>query len=403
MATMKERYNRWYTLLKSSDGLEVSHGINLRWFKYAVCRRNIQIENDDVYKNFKKVFKTFGTDIALKCLRTDGFGCRLGNSDTSAEFCNNLISVFTKYCNNNSELFAKVAFDSFFAHIGKEGFLGALHIIFSKIFSNNCALLSQFVSAKLCPHLCKAGYANKLVRVFDQSKLDSKSFAQKGGNKDFLEQVNDSEFDAAEYFLLCVEVNKWTEEETMRLKSLFEKNSNAANIDFVKLAENRFPGRSSQQVRDKFISLEGKNTPKGHWSEADDNQLIQLLDKHGKLWKRIGEEMTTKRAGNAVRKRFIQAKSPKSTAASKKLREYAQGCEHGVKPHNKWTEEDLERLVDMYKKTPNQWTPISKEFPGRTADDLMKKWKRASNSKKKNPTKFETAVKNLQKLNDIGK
>ena len=95
--------------------------------------------------------------------------------------------------------------------------------------------------------------------------------------------------------------------------------------------------------------------------------------------------------------RFNQAKSPNSIAASKKLREYAQGCEDGREPNNKWTEEDLERFVEMYKKTPSQWTPISKKFPGRTADDVRLKWTNARNSEKKNLTKFEKAVKNLQK------
>ena len=121
--------------------------------------------------------------------------------------------------------------------------------------------------------------------------------------------------------------NKWTEKETKRLKSLkssFEKDSDAANIDFDELARKHLPNRSWRQVYDKWISLEGKNTPKGHWLEADDNQLIQLHKKHGSAWGNIGEEMTPKRAGKAVRQRFSQAKSTKSTASfSKALIKYA--------------------------------------------------------------------------------
>ena len=308
---------------------------------------------------------------------------------------------FEKYCDNDSQLFAKFACGGFFAHIGKDEFLGALDTILTKIFSNDCALLSQFVSDSLCSRLCKAGYANKLVRAFKGSKFDSKSFAQKGGNLDFLEKVDDPEFDAAKYFLDCGEVNKWTEKETKRLKSLkssFEKDSDAANIDFDELARKHFPNRSWRQVYDKWISLEGKNTPKGHWSKADDNQLIQLHKKYGSAWGNIGEEMTPKRAGKAVRQRFIQSKSAKSTAAfSKALIKYAQGCEDGVKRNNKWTEGELERFVEMYKSTPNQWAPISTKFPGRTAEVLRLKWKYASNSKKKNLTEFEKAVKNLSR------
>jgi len=512
--TMADRKEKWRVLLqKVKYWLEVFVAKNSTWFQdaYAKCR-NMQLEDDEVFKNAKNVFDTFGIELALKMLKTTGFASRLGQVGTSTTFIKKLLRVFEKYCDENLEVFerfvssgffahigdedffenvdyvfenycnkqpellakfacnsffanidkknffdrlgyvfenycnkqpellAKFACDGFFAHLGdedffenvdyvfenycnkqpellakfacggffahmnKDAFREALNIILVKIFDNDCALLAQFASNnKVCGRIWKTGYADKLVSAFEKSELDPTRFAQVGVNTNFLDKLVSSGFDAAAYFSTYQEKNKWSDEETKRLVELVKKFGSG---NWNELAEKHFPTRNDKQLCERWNQLqEEKTTTKGIWSKDDDLELIEFHKRHPDKWKKIGSLMTNRRRGKHVLKRFNQAKSPKSKAASSELREYARGYvkASGRREIKKWTFEEEEQFIKAYKETPKKWAIISKKFPGRSGRDLEQKWRNASRSTKKKPSAFEKfAREESQKAKESG-
>ena len=310
--------------------------------------------------------------------------------------------ILAKYCDNDPALFAKLACGCFFANMNKDAFREALDIIFVKIFDNNRALLAQFVSNDVCARIWKAGYADKLVSAFEKSELEPTQFAQIGGNTDFLDKLVSPGFDAAAYFSKYTEVNKWSDEEIERLDALVKESGSNWN----ELAEKHFPTRYAKQLRLRWNRLqEGKTTTKGSWSKDDDLELIKFHKIYPDKWKKIGSLMTKPRRGPQVNKRFDQAKSPKSKAASPALKEYALGyVKASGKKFKKWTSEEEEQFIEAYKETPKQWAIMSKKFPGRSGQDLIMKWQHASTATKKKPSRLEKfAREESQKAKDIGK
>jgi hypothetical protein len=197
-------------------------------------------------------------------------------------------------------------------------------------------------------------------------------------------------------------VNKWSGEEIERLDALVKESS----INWNELAEKHFPTRYAKQLRVRWNKLqEEKTTTKGSWSKDDDLELIEFHKLYPDKWKEIGSLMTKQRSGPQVRKRFDQAKSPKSKAASPALKEYALGyVKASGKKFKKWTSEEEEQFIEAYKETPKQWAIMSKKFPGRSGKGLVMKWRNASTKKKKNPSAFEKfAREESQKAKDIGK
>ena len=331
---------------------------------------------------------------------SSGFFAHIGDED----FFENVDYVFENYCNKQPELLAKFACGGFFAHMNKDAFREALNIILVKIFDNDCALLAQFASNnKVCGRIWKTGYADKLVSAFEKSELDPTRFAQVGVNTNFLDKLVSSGFDAAAYFSTYQEKNKWSDEETKRLVELVKKFGSG---NWNELAEKHFPTRNDKQLCERWNQLqEEKTTTKGIWSKDDDLELIEFHKRHPDKWKKIGSLMTNRRRGKHVLKRFNQAKSPKSKAASSELREYARGYvkASGRREIKKWTFEEEEQFIKAYKETPKKWAIISKKFPGRSGRDLEQKWRNASRSTKKKPSAFEKfAREESQKAKESG-
>jgi len=509
--TVKKRRERWRAFLSTDKyWLEVFVTKNSTWFQdeYAKCR-NMQHEVGEVFENVKKVFKTFGTELALKFLRTNGFACRLGQVDTSTKFvekllfvlknycdenreffeqiacnslfahygdadffkkmdeilekycgndpalfaqlwcdgffahygdadffkkmdyilekycgkdpallvklsCNSLFAyyddadffkkmdeILEKYCGNDPALFAKLACGAFFAHMNKDGFCEALLTILVQIFNNNRKLREQFASNDLFQRIWKTGYAEKLVHAFQKSTFDPTQFAQIGGNLDFLKKLDSPSFDVAAYFSRYKEVNRWSDEDIERLKTLVKQHGGV----WKELAKKHFPTRNARQLRDQWNRLkEEETTTKGSWSKKDDDELIALHKLHPNKWTKIGSMMTKPRCDKSVQSRFNLAKSPKSKAPSAALKEYAQGYENVKKKLKMWTPEEENKFIEEYKKYKNKWVEMSKKFPGRSPSDLMSKWARASRTTKKKPSPLENfALEESRKAKDIGK
>ena len=143
--TMKARESKWHTLLPEvGDWRKVFVAKNSFWYQnqFAVCR-NMQLENHEVFKNVQTVFKTFGTELALKFLRTNGFAYRLGKVDTATVFVEKLLRVFKRYCNENRKCFAQFACGGLFAHLFDAEFFEKMDEIFEKYCGNDPKLFAK--------------------------------------------------------------------------------------------------------------------------------------------------------------------------------------------------------------------------------------------------------------------
>ena len=81
------------------------------------------------------------------------------------------------------------------------------------------------------------------------------------------------------------------------------------------------------------------------WDEEEDMEVVRLVKKYGKNWKKIEEEMQG-RSGKQIRERFIN-----------KLDPHIQ--------HEKFTEEEDRIVYEFYQKLGPKWSEISSKLVGR--------------------------------------
>ncbi|CAL6394295.1 unnamed protein product [Bathycoccus prasinos] len=179
--TMKARESKWHTLLPEvGDWRKVFVAKNSFWYQnqFAVCR-NMQLENHEVFKNVQTVFKTFGTELALKFLRTNGFAYRLGKVDTATVFVEKLLRVFKRYCNENRKCFAQFACGGLFAHLFDAEFFEKMDEIFAKYCGKDPKLFAQIACSGLFAHYRDAEFFEKMDEIFAKyCGKDPKLFAQ---------------------------------------------------------------------------------------------------------------------------------------------------------------------------------------------------------------------------------
>ena len=219
--TVKERKEKWRVLLQTDEyWLEVFAGKNSTWFQdaYAMCR-NMQLENHEVFKNVQTVFETFGTELALKFLRTSGFAFRLGQVDTAKVFVEKLLRVFEKYCGKNPKLFAQLACGGLFAHLFDADFFKKMDVIFEKYCGKNPKLFAKLACGGLFAHYRDADFFKKMDDIFEKyCGKDPKLFAKLAFNDSFLSAMSKH---PERYRKTLDEAKKWTVFQGD--KTLFEK------------------------------------------------------------------------------------------------------------------------------------------------------------------------------------
>mmetsp|Transcript_10788 Transcript_10788/g.16036 ORF Transcript_10788/g.16036 Transcript_10788/m.16036 type:complete len:294 (-) Transcript_10788:204-1085(-) len=90
---------------------------------------------------------------------------------------------------------------------------------------------------------------------------------------------------------------------------------------------------------------ESKKTGKGSWSVEEDRNLIQLVEKHGRSWKKISSFLAG-RNGKQCRERFVNH------------------LEANIKK-GEWSEEDDRKLQTLQSKYGNKWASIAQHMSGR--------------------------------------
>ena len=135
----------------------------------------------------------------------------------------------------------------------------------------------------------------------------------------------------------------WTSEED---KILIEK-AKEYNCKNWSLIASFIKDRTAIQCSARYKRIQPGIT-KGTWTQEEDNQLMKLYKEHGKNWSEISKFMPH-RTGKQIRDRFLNALDDNLNK-------------------EKFTQEEDEKIIKLYKSYGNSWCRIAKRLKGRTGD-----------------------------------
>jgi hypothetical protein len=114
-----------------------------------------------------------------------------------------------------------------------------------------------------------------------------------------------------------------------------------------KAISGHFPGRTSIQCSARYKRImPGFN--KGLWSQREDSALLRLIKLHGKDWSTLSKYMGN-RTGKQIRDRYLNTLDPDLARI-------------------KFTDEEDQKILELYLKYGSKWTTISKCLKGRSGD-----------------------------------
>ncbi|NWU39102.1 SNPC4 protein, partial [Hylia prasina] len=132
---------------------------------------------------------------------------------------------------------------------------------------------------------------------------------------------------------------RWTPEEDSMLMAAVKK---YREKEWFKV-RTEVPGRSDAQCRDRYLKVLHWDIKKGKWSSDEEEQLIELVQKHGLgRWSRIASELPHRTGSQCRSKWSIMIGSKKKESEASKWHHDEESCS----PSESSSEEDMELELD---------------------------------------------------------
>jgi hypothetical protein len=144
---------------------------------------------------------------------------------------------------------------------------------------------------------------------------------------------------------------KWTPEEDARLHEIVRE---SATMNW-KAAEPHFPGKTSQQIFERWTKVLNPSLHKGSWTRQEDELIIAYVRSNGcKAWTKLAK-MLPGRIGKQCRERWFNHLDPQIS-------------------RDPWTPEEDQLLMHLHKQYGNHWSQIAALMPTRADNMIKNRW-----------------------------
>ena len=162
-------------------------------------------------------------------------------------------------------------------------------------------------------------------------------------------------------------VKKWTKEEDELLIEIF----NSKQRKNLNVLERNLKNKSIYDCLARLKKIDNK-FKRGRWTREEDEKILKLIEKHGKKWTKLAQEMNT-RSSKQIRDRYLNMLDENLNSSKFTL------------------DEDI-LLFDLQRKYGNKWSFFTQFFKNRNADKLKNRF----NSIRKNKKKWILILKSLE-------
>lgn len=195
-------------------------------------------------------------------------------------------------------------------------------------------------------------------------ELPGATFSENSARLPQLEPCEHPESSEEQQLPLCQEERKlqfvkahWSKEENDKLRKLAKNNSNWSVI------ASYFPGRSAGQCRQRWRTVLSESLQLRPWTGDEDELLAELHAVHGSTFSIIAQQMNG---------RSLEQCRDRWSILCRKATYYRDAS------LGRWTSEEDNLLVQLYKMHGTKWRTIATQLPGRTANSIRVRLHRLS-------------------------
>jgi hypothetical protein len=149
----------------------------------------------------------------------------------------------------------------------------------------------------------------------------------------------------------CVKNMKWLKQEDDLLMQVM---SESERPNYATLAQ-RFPGKTGQQVAERWDKVLNPKLMKGSWTRQEDEVIMEFVKTNGtKKWQKLCD-LLPGRIGKQCRERWRNHLDPAIN-------------------HAPWTPEEDEQLIQLHREHGNAWVVIASRMRNRSDNAVKNRW-----------------------------
>ena len=170
---------------------------------------------------------------------------------------------------------------------------------------------------------------------------------------------------------------KWSKEEDEKLINIVQEN----NEKNWKQIASYFSKKNALQCFSRYRRIK-PGIKKGFWKKEEDDLILSLIEIYGKSWSKISKIIKT-RNGKQIRDRYINVLAPNINK-------------------NKFTSDEDNLLLNLYKKYGPKWSKIHTYFKERTTDMIKNRF-HSTLKRKFEENESKKKVNNINDNNNVNK